>query len=514
MVAEVDHAIHAVGEVKMAGDVVFIAFDLGAESGRGVAGLFDGKRLRLEEIHRFPNGPVEVMGSLFWDVLKLFEEIKEALRISARKFGDVQSIGLDTWGVDFGLLGRGDVLLGNPYHYRDRRTDGMMEEAFKRVPRREIFERTGIQFMQLNTLYQLLAMVTEGSPILEMAETLLMMPDLFNFWLTGVKVSEFSIATTTQFYNPITRSWATDLLERMGLPTHILPEIVPSGTVLGGLLSYIRDDVGLKSTRVIAPTCHDTASAVAAVPARGKDWLYISSGTWSLMGVEIEKPVINERSLEMNFTNEGGYGGTIRFLKNIMGLWLVQESRRTWAKAGEDYSYPELTEMAAGAQPFKAFVDPDHKVFLPPGDMPTRIREFCLKTGQPAPQSKGEIIRCALESLALKYRWTMECLEELLDRQFEVIHVVGGGSRNELLCQFTADATGKMVLAGPSEATAIGNIMVQALAQGHVTSHQEAREVVRRSFELRCYEPGERAGWDEAYDRFLKIIEMEVDLDL
>ncbi|HID55583.1 TPA: rhamnulokinase [Candidatus Poribacteria bacterium] len=497
----------------MAKELVFIAFDLGAESGRGVAGLFDGDRLRLEEIHRFPNGPVEVMGSLFWDVLRLFEEIKEALRISARRFGEVESIGLDTWGVDFGLLGRGDVLLANPYHYRDRRTDGMMEEAFRRVPREEIFERTGIQFMQLNTLYQLLAMSVENSPILEMAETLLMMPDLFNFWLTGVKVSEFSIATTTQFYNPKARSWATDLLERMGLPARILPEIVPSGTILGELLPYIRDDVGLKSTRVIAPTCHDTASAVAAVPARGENWLYISSGTWSLMGVEIREPIINEKSLQMNFTNEGGYGGTIRFLKNIMGLWLVQESRRTWARAGEDHSYPELTRMAAEAQPFKAFVDPDHRAFLPPGDMPARIRGFCLKTSQPAPQTKGEIVRCSLESLALKYRWTMECLEEVLGERFEVIHVVGGGSRNELLCQFTADATGKRVLAGPSEATAIGNIMVQALAQGHVTSHQEAREVVRRSFELREHEPGDKASWDEAYDRFLKVIEMEVDLE-
>jgi rhamnulokinase len=491
----------------MAKGLVFVAFDLGAESGRGVAGSFDGETLALEEIHRFPNGPVKVLDSLHWDVLRLFEEIKEALRICAQKFGDVMSIGVDTWGVDFGLLGRGDLLLGNPYHYRDKRTDGMLEEAFRRVSRREIFEQTGIQFMQLNTLYQLLSMAVEGSPILEMAETLLMMPDLFNFWLTGVKVSEFSIATTTQFYNPRARSWAEDLLGRMGLPTRILPEIVPSGTVLGEFLPSVREEVGLESAKVIAPTCHDTASAVAAVPARGEDWLYISSGTWSLMGVELEEPIINEESLRLNFTNEGGYGGRIRFLKNIMGLWLVQESRRTWARGGEEHSYPELTEMAATAPSFKAFVEPDHKAFLPPGDMPARIREFCLQTDQPAPETKGEIVRCALESLALKYRWTMERLEELLGKRFDTIHVVGGGSRNELLCQFTAEATGRTVLAGPSEATAIGNIMVQALALGYVGSHQEAREVVRRSFDLREYEPAGDAGWDEAYDRFLKIME-------
>ncbi|RKY05260.1 rhamnulokinase [Candidatus Poribacteria bacterium] len=486
---------------------IYIAFDLGAESGRCVAGIFDGQKLRLEEVRRFPNGPVRILDSLFWDVLRLWDEMKSSLSLCRQRYGQVASIGVDTWGVDFGLLGRGDVLLGNPYHYRDKRTDGMMEEAFKRVPRREIFEKTGIQFMQLNTLYQLLSMVIERSPILEAAETMLMMPDLFNFWLTGVKVSEFSIATTTQFYNPRQRDWDRDLLERMGIPTRILPEIVPSGTVLGDLLPSVEEETGLSSVKVIAPTCHDTASAVAAVPAEGDDWIYISSGTWSLMGVELKEPIINDRSLELNFTNEGGYGGTIRFLKNIMGLWLVQESRRTWAKEGQEHSYPELTEMAAQAQPFKAFVDPDDPLFLHPGDMPARIREYCRRTGQPVPETKGEIVRCALESLALKYRWVAERLEELLGRRLNVIHVVGGGSRNELLCQLTADATGKTVIAGPAEATAAGNVMVQAMALGDVGSHPEAREIIRRSFEFKTYEPGKRDGWDEAYERFLKLLE-------
>lgn len=486
---------------------VYIAFDLGAESGRCMAGIFDGERLRLEEVRRFPNGPVRVFDSIFWDVLRLWDEIKASLSLCRQRYGEIASIGVDTWGVDFALLGRGDVLLGNPYHYRDKRTDGMMEEAFKRVPRREIFEKTGIQFMQLNTLYQLLSMVVEGSPILEAAETMLMMPDLFNFWLTGVKVSEFSIATTTQLYNPRLRDWDRDLFERMGIPTRILPEIVPSGTVLGDLLPSVREETGLESARVIAPTCHDTASAVAAVPAEGDDWIYISSGTWSLMGVELDEPIINDRSLELNFTNEGGYGGTIRFLKNIMGLWLVQESRRTWAREGQEHSYPELTEMAARAEPFKAFVDPDDPLFLHPGDMPARIREYCRRTGQPIPETKGEVVRCALESLALKYRWVAERLEELLGRRLNVIHVVGGGSKNELLCQLTADATGRRVIAGPSEATAAGNVMVQAMALGDVGSHPEAREIIRRSFEFKTYEPGKGEGWDEAYGRFLKLLE-------
>jgi len=484
---------------------VLIAFDLGAESGRGVAGLLDGDKLKLEEVRRFPNGPVRISDSLHWDVLRLWEEVKNTLQLCAKKYGNVTSIGVDTWGVDFGLLGRGDVLLGNPYHYRDKRTDGMLEEAFKRVPRRQIFEYTGTQFIQFNTLFQLLSMKLQNSPLLEMAETLLMMPDLFNFWLTGVKTSEFSIATTTNFFNPRASDWAKSLLKRMGLPTHILPGIVPSGTVLGELLPPVAEETGLKGTKVVASVCHDTGAAVAAVPAGAEDWCYISSGTWSLMGVELSAPIVNERSLELNFTNEGGYGGTIRFLKNLSGLWLVQESRRIWARAGQEHSYTQLTEMAAQAQPFKAFVEPDHVSFLYPGDMPARIRQFCQRTRQSMPGSKGEVVRCALESLALKYRWVLERLEEILGRRLEVIHIVGGGSQNALLCQFAANATNRQVLAGPVEATAIGNIMGQALALGYVGSHAEAREIIRRSFKITSYEPQDPEAWQEAYERFQKI---------
>ncbi len=494
----------------MAKAIGFLAFDLGAESGRAVLGCFDGEKLSLSEVYRFPNGPVRVLGSLYWDVLHLWSEIKHGLRLCARQ-GKVElvGIGVDTWGVDFALLGADDSLLGNPHHYRDPRTEGMMEEAFRRVPREEIFERTGIQFMPINTLYHLLAMAIHEAPALKLARTFLMMPDLFNFWLTGRKVCEFTDATTTQFYDPRKGTWSKLLFKKLGLPFHILPEIVPPGTVLGPLLPSVAEEVGLRKVPVIAPACHDTGSAVAAVPARGEDWAYISSGTWSLMGTEITEPIINAQSLAYNFTNEGGVCGTFRFLKNIMGLWLVQECRRTWARAGEEFSYEELTEMAACAEPFKALVDPDHPVFLRPGDMPATIKNFCERTGQPVPETKGAILRCALESLALKYRWVLERLEAMLRRRLEVIHIIGGGSRNKLLNQFTADATQRLVMAGPAEATAIGNILMQTLASGYIASLQEGREMVRRSFKMTTYEPGDPTRWDEAYTRFLTIMEQE-----
>ncbi|HID86690.1 MAG TPA: rhamnulokinase [Anaerolineae bacterium] len=485
----------------------FLAIDLGASSGRAVVGLFDGERLRLEEVHRFPNGPVRVLNSLHWDVLRLFEEVKGGLAKCVKTYGtDIASLGLDTWGVDFGLLDARDELLGNPYHYRDRRTDGMMEEAFRRVPREEIFERTGIQFMQLNSLYQLLAMAVQGSPMLDAAQTFLNMPDLFNFWLTGRKASEFTIATTTQCYDPRAGDWAWTMLERLGLPTRIFGEIVPPGTRLGPLHPAVAEETGAGDVPVIATAGHDTAAAVAAVPARGHDYAYISSGTWSLMGVEVDEPLITPQSLAYNFTNEGGVEGTIRLLKNIMGLWLVQECRREWAQAGEELSWDDLTRMAAEAEPFGGLVDPDDSRFLPPGDMPKRIQSYCAETGQPVPQSKGAIVRCALESLALKYRWVLERLEEMLGRELPIIHIIGGGSKNWLLNQLTADATGRPVVAGPDEATSIGNILMQALALRHIASLEEGRELVRRSFEMTTYEPRDPARWDEAYARFLRVI--------
>jgi rhamnulokinase len=498
----------------MVATVNFLAVDLGAESGRVVAGFFTGDQLALKEIYRFPNGPVRVLDSLYWDMLRLWDESKRGLRLYTKTYGaELAGIGVDTWGVDFALLDRDGALLGNPYHYRDRRTEGMMEEAFRRVPREEIFQCTGIQFLPINTLYQLLAMAVQGSPTLGVAGTFLMMPDLFNFWFSGQKVCEFTDATTTQFYNPRYRDWARPMLGKMGLPTHILPEVVSPGTVLGLLLPSMAEEVGLKRVPVIATASHDTASAVAAVPVLSigtgpvgrRDYVYVSSGTWSLMGAEVREPVITNESLAYNFTNEGGVGGTFRFLKNIMGLWLLQECRRTWVQAGEEFSYDDLTAMAAQAQPFEALVEPDDPTFLSPGDMPARIQAFCQQTAQPVPQDKGSVVRCILESLALKYRWVLEKLEVMLGWRCQVVHIVGGGVQNRLLCQFTANATGRPVVAGPIEATAIGNILIQAQARGHLTWPQEAREIVHRSFEVRTYEPQETATWNEAYNRFLRL---------
>ncbi len=385
----------------------------------------------------------------------------------------------------------------------------MLDEAFRRVPREEIFEQTGIQFMQLNSLYQLLAMVVGRSPALDIAETFLTMPDLFNYWLTGRKVCEFSIATTTQFYDPCAKTWAFDLLAKLDLPISILGEIVPPGTRLGDLLPDVASELLVDPIPVIAPACHDTGSAVAAVPAQVQDYAYISSGTWSLMGVEVRDPVITPQSLDYNFTNEGGVCDTFRLLKNIMGLWLVQESRRKWTHQGEEFSYDELTQMASQAAPLRSVIDPDYSEFLKPGDMPGRIRAFCHKTNQPAPQSKGAIIRCALEGIALKYRWVLERVEEMLGRRLGPIHIVGGGTQNRLLSQFTADALGRPVISGPIEATATGNIIVQAMAMGHIGSLEEGRRIVRNSFDVVTYEPTGGAEWDEAYGRFLAMMEQK-----
>ena len=494
----------------------FLAFDLGAESGRAMLGQFDGKRLQLSEVHRFPNVPVRLPDGLHWDVLRLWAEIKQGMALTAREYGEaLTGLGLDTWGVDFALLDRDGRLVANPYHYRDSRTDGMVEEAFRRVPREAIFEQTGIQFMPINSLYQLLSMVVSHSPALEIAETFLTIPDLFNYWLTGRTVCEFSNATTTQCYDPRLSpperegqrgGWAKSLLERLGIPTCIFPEVAPPGTVLGRLLPSVAEEVGLSASPVIAPACHDTGSAVAAVPAAGPGFAWISSGTWSVMGAELPSPLINEQSLAFNVTNEGGVCGTFRVSKNIMGLWLAQACRRTWAHQGEEYSYDDLTRMAAQADPFQAVIDPDHGEFLKPGDMPARIRAFCQMTGQPAPQSKGAVIRCIVEGIALKYRWVLERLEQMLGRRLNPIHIVGGGTQNQLLSQFTADATGRRVVTGPIEATAAGNVIMQAMALGHFASLDEGRAVVRNSFDLLTYEPGDRSGWKEAYARLLAIV--------
>jgi rhamnulokinase len=488
----------------------FLAFDLGAESGRAVVGHLEDDTLRLEEIHRFGNGPVQVLDSLHWDVLRLWSEIKHGLGLAAKAYdGDLVSAGLDTWGVDFGLLAADDTLLGNPYHYRDRRTEGMMDAAFKIVPRAEIYEQTGIQFMQLNSLYQLLAMAKAGAPALGAARTFLNMPDLFNFWLSGRKASEFTIATTSQCYDPRAGDWARDMLDRLGIPSHIFggpgTGIVPPGTVLGNLRASVCEETGSPAIPVVASAGHDTASAVAAVPASGSDYIYLSSGTWSLMGVESQEPIITAQSLAYDFTNEGGVGGTFRFLKNIMGLWLVQECRREWARTGKDYSYDDLTRLAAESPAFGPLVAVNDIHFLPPGDMPARIQAFCRETGQAVPETKGQIGRCVLESLALEYRWVAERLDEMVGHRLPTVHIFGGGSQNKLLNQFAADATGRTVVAGPVEATAIGNVLVQAIALGRLASLADGRALVRRSFEVEVFEAHDTADWDEAYDRYLKL---------
>jgi len=492
----------------MASHLSFFAFDLGAESGRAVLGHLDGDRLHLEEVHRFGNGPVSLRGSLHWDVLHLWAELISGLRAGAARAGRaLASVGVDTWGVDFALLASDGSLLGHPYHYRDRRTDGMMEEAFRQVPRDDIYAQTGIQFLQFNTLYQLLAMVKAGSPALAAAHGLLTMPDLFHYWLSGCQANEFTIATTTQCYDPRRGDWAFDLLQCLGIPTHIFGPIVPPCTVLGPLQPEVAREADCPVIPVVAPGAHDTASAVAAVPASRPDYVYLSSGTWSLMGIEVAQPVINAESLACNVTNEGGVGGTFRLLKNIMGLWLVQECRRAWAREGEALSYDDLTGLAAQATAFGPLVCPSDSRFLAPGDMPARIQAFCRESGQAVPQTPGEIVRCAFESLALEYRRVLTQLERLAGHPLPVLHIVGGGSRNRLLNQFTADATGRTVIAGPVEATATGNILGQALALGHIGSLAEGRALIRRSCELVTFEPNHTDSWDEAYARYLTLVQ-------
>ncbi len=488
--------------------VNFLAFDLGAESGRAMLGRFDGERLALEEVHRFPNGPVRVLDSLHWDVLRLFGELKRGLAAGAKQAGgSLTSAGVDTWGVDYALLGADGALVENPYHYRDSRTDGVMEKLLAIVPREEVFERTGIQFLRLNTLYQLYALKLQRPHVLERSHTLLMMPDLFHYWLTGRPVSEYTIATTTQFYDPRCGLWARDLLEKLHLPVRILPGIVPPGTQLGSLLSSVAADVGIRPMPVIVPACHDTGSAVAAVPAQpGGDWAFLSSGTWSPLGVELPAPIINRAALALNFTNEGGAWSTTRLLKNLTGMWLLEECRREWAREGMPTGYEGLCEAALAADPFRSIIDADDPLFLSPGGMPGKIAAFCRRTGQPVPEDQGAFTRAIFESLALSYRCVLDELRQILGRNLRTLHIVGGGSRNPLLCQFTADATGCEVLAGPEEATAIGNVLLQAMALGYVGTPAEARELVRRSFPPKRYDPARREHWNEAAARRKDLI--------
>ena len=475
----------------------YLAFDLGAESGRAMLGRLSGGKLELEELHRFPNTPVHIHQALYWDTLRLWHEIQQGISIAVgeRKL-QLDGLGVDTWGVDFGLLGSDGLLIDSPRHYRDPRNHGVMEKLFERVPREEVFAHTGIQFMHFNTLFQLYAMKLAGSPALAAADRLLNMPDLFNYWLTGEARSEITIASTTQFFDPRTMSWATGLLDRLDLPSRLLCPTVAPGTLLGKM-------VDAPHVPVYATAGHDTAAAVAAVPAgAGGDWCYISSGTWSLMGVELERPAVNDECLALGCTNEVGVGQTIRLLKNIAGLWLLQECRRAWALEGAEYSYDHLTAMAAAARPFAAIIHPD--AFSDPGEMPRQIAEYCRNSGQQPPQNHAEYARVILESLALRYRQVLESLEKLTGRKIGTIHIVGGGSRNTVLNQFAADCTGRPVVAGPSEATAAGNILVQAMGAGELSNLAEVRKVVRRSFSPSRFEPRPEGAWERPYERFLE----------
>ncbi|MGD2093888.1 MAG: rhamnulokinase family protein [Phycisphaerales bacterium] len=484
----------------------YIAVDLGAESGRVMLGSVSADRLGLEEIHRFSNGPIEENGSLRWDFDKLLSEIKTGIKKTVKAAtAQIWGIAVDSWGVDFGLLDVDGQLVENPYHYRDSQTNGMMDKAFELISKREIYENTGIQFMQLNSVYQLLAMRLNNSIALAKATKLIFMADLFSYFLCGKIFAEYSLASTSQFMNMKTGQWSKEVLDKLSLPDNILPKIVRPGKVVGQLSTRVGIELGCGAMPVIAIGSHDTASAVAAVPATGDtNWAYLSSGTWSLMGVEIPKAIVNDKTFEYEFTNEGGVENTIRLLKNIMGLWPVQECRRQWQREGDDLSYTELTALAEKAEPFAAHIDVDHSEFLSPGDMPKRINDYLTETGQKPIDDKGQMIRTILESLALKYRSVMEAIEDTTGKTIEILHIVGGGIQNELLCQFAANALGKKVITGPIEATASGNILMQAKATGQIKTLAHAREIVRKSFKLKEYQPQDSSLWDEQYKKVQK----------
>ncbi len=491
-------------------DQCYLGVDLGASSGRVVAGLFDGKRIALEELHRFPNGPVAVAGTMRWDVLRLWSDIQDGLRSAASRYGDaIKSIGVDTWGVDYVLLDSQSEMLGQPYHYRDSRTTGLLEHTLTRVPRKEIFAQTGLQFMEINTLYQLVAMQQTNSRMIEMADCMLLIPDFFHWLLTGSKVVEFTNATTTQCFHATENDWAFDLLRRLEIPTGMLANVVAPGTSLGRLREAVAHAAGLSRINVVAPATHDTGSAVAAIPTErtgAANWAYISSGTWSLMGVEVQEAVLTDRALELNVTNEGGIDGTYRLLKNIMGMWLIQECRRSFENQGHAFDYADLVQQATASPPFRSLIDPDDSRFLSPDDMVQAIADYCRDTNQPVPESEGQFVRCALESLALKYRVVLGWLEELTGERVEVIHIVGGGCQNDLLNQFTANACGRPVLTGPIEATALGNVLVQARTSGEIATLADIREIVRNSTEMHRFEPADQDQWQSANKRFAELL--------
>lgn len=482
-----------------------LAFDFGASSGRAIIGCFDGDKITLEEVHRFSNDPVSVGGTVYWDVLRLFYEIKQGI-IKAKIAGGFDSIGIDTWGVDFGLIDSEGKLMENPVHYRDARTVGLVDEAFKTMPKEKLYGITGIQFMELNTLFQLISLKKYRPWMLERADKMLFMPDLFGYMLTGKMCAEYSIASTSQLIDLDKRTWSKEILDAFGIKESVFAPLVQPGTVLGELSKEICEECGVDPVPVISVCGHDTQSAITSVPCEDGDFAFLSSGTWSLFGTELDKPIVNETSMNINITNEGGFDGSTGFLKNIIGLWLIQESRRQWKREGKEYSYADLEKLALAAEPFKCFIDPDAPEFVPHGNIPERVREFCRKTGQYVPETVGEIMRCIYESLAMKYRLTFEKLRECTERDYPVIHVIGGGTKDGLLCQMTANSCDRTVKAGPIEATVMGNVAVQLMSDGSVKNIGQARKIVADSSELKTFEPKDTDKWAEAYEDFLKII--------
>jgi len=492
----------------------YLALDLGAESGRAILGTLQNGKITLSEEHRFLTGAESVPTmypnqvpqgldgdcSLLWDFTRFWHEIKKSIHLAGKK-AKIEAVGVDTWGVDFALLDKKGRLIGSPYNYRDSRTNGMMDEAFNRLPREKIYESTGIQFMPINALYQLLAMSFRKDPQFSVADKFLMVPDLFNYWLSGKAVAEFTETTTSQLYDTRKRQWSEEIINAMSFPRHIFPEVVPPGTILGPLRTTVANETGIQPL-IIAPACHDTGSAVSAVPAEVDDFIWISSGTWSIVGMNSPEPVINADSYKYNFTNEGGLDGSYRFSKNVMGLWVVQQCRQQWINEGKEYSYTELTEWANKAPLLKSFVDPDYSDFLRPGKTAEKVKEYCQITGQPIPQTEGEIIRAVLQGLALRYRYVIEKLEEVSGRKMSTIHIVGGGTKNQLLSQFTADALGRRVITGPIETTGIGNIIVQAIANKDIGSLREGVSIIRNSFEIFNFKPGDKLPWDKAFNLF------------
>jgi len=481
----------------------YLAFDLGASSGRAILGTLDNGKITLEELHRFENGPIAVNGRLFWNLLGSFSELKAGLKKAVDRGIELSAIAIDTWGVDYAFIDDQGFFTGHPYNYRDPRTETAMDWVFQRVPKDKVYSKTGIQFLSLNTLYQLAASVRDGDHVLDAADKLLFMPNALTYLFCGNVSAEYSIASTSQIYNATTNDWDWELVDALGLKHSLFPKITPPCTLAGTLLPALQEELKCGPIPVVLVGSHDTASAVAAVPVEGGDeWAYLSSGTWSLLGVELDKPLLTDKALAANYTNEGGVGGKIRFLKNIMGLWIIQECRTEWKRRGHKYTFDEMDEMASKAEPFRSLIDPNDPRFAPPGDMPARIQEYCREKGQPVPETPGQILRTALESLALKYRQAVDNLEVITGRSIKVLHLVGGGSKNVFLNQFTANAVGRPVVTGPVEATALGNIACQAMAVGDIASLQEARGIIRNSTDVATYLPQDAAAWEEASKRF------------